>query len=548
MLIWIFGNVTHSTVKHYDVILMSNAIIPEVANITHMFKNSGIPLTIEERDKEDIPLVVFGGAASSEANIILGPMYNDDGTYVGKSLIDIANYGYGEENVTALINRLYDYKTSGGNTHDKPVIKETLINEEFLKEYLFYPEHYEWVYDEKDHWTIKEIKCLDSRLPKRVKYNTIHKDFRGFPLRVMHLSGQAAHAQDIMISSGCSGQSSTCSFCLEATLAGRYFERELSDVEDEIKYARKTTAPNAISPYSFNLNYYKHFMDLISLIGHNSKTISMHNERVDVVANAPDQMLLAKKMGLMRFAGAIEGCSDRIRNGLLNKNLSEETLLRAFDIIFDLKLMHAKCLTPDARVFTDKGIRQIGDLSVGDRVWSGSKFVEVRDFYVNPETDILKVKLHSGAVIKGRPDHKVKTERGWVELNQLTLNDRIMVNSSSVDYEVPYKSLPVDKSHSNWKTANLKQDEILLDESLGAIIGWISGDGHLRKDRSGVSLVANYNEEEIIEGLCEYIHTLGIPTQRYDRDTGCFVTDFSSWEFRSVINQCFDGRILGRTR
>lgn len=340
---WIFGNVSHETCKHYDVIYMSNAIIPEVANISHMYKHSGIPLTIEERDKEDIPLVVFGGAAASEANIALGPIYNDDGTYVGKSLIDIANYGYGEVNITKLTNKLYELKMAGMNLHDKPQVKETLINEEFLKDYLFYPEHYQWVYDEKDHWTIKEIKCLDSRLPKRVLYNTIHEDFRGFPLRVMHLSGQAAHAQDIMVSSGCSGQSSTCSFCLEATLAGRYFERELPDIENEIKYARMTTAPNAISPYSFNLNYYKHFMDLISLIGHNSKTISMHNERVDVVANAPDQMLLAKKMGLMRFAGAIEGCSERIRNGLLNKNLSEETLLRAFDIIFDLKLMHAKC-------------------------------------------------------------------------------------------------------------------------------------------------------------------------------------------------------------
>ena len=339
---WIFGNVSHETMKHYDVVLLSNALPPEVTNIPHMYKKSGIPLTIEERDKEDIPLILFGGASASEANIILGPMYDDDGSYVGKSLIDIANYGYGEENVTALANRLYEYKKSGGNTHDKPTVKETLISEGFLKDYLFYPQHYEWVYDEKDNWTIKEIKCLDSRLPKRVKYNTIHKDFRGFPLRTMHLSGQAAHTQDIMVSSGCSGQSSVCAFCLEATLAGRYFERELSDIEEEIKYARKTTAPNTVSPYSFNLNYYKHFMDLVSLIGHNSKMIALHNERVDVIANAPEQMLLAKRMGLLRFGGAIEGCSERIRNGLLNKNLSEETILKAFDVIFDLKLMYAK--------------------------------------------------------------------------------------------------------------------------------------------------------------------------------------------------------------
>lgn len=338
---FIFGNITHETLNKYDLVLVSNAIIPEVANIPHYFKSSGIPLTIEERDKEDMPCLVFGGAAANEASIVLGKIYDESGVYVGKSLIDMANYGYGEERVTELANTFYAYKKAGINLKDKPVLKEKLIEEKVLYEYLFFPEKYEWVYAE-DNFTIKEIKCLDDRLPKRVKYSKIEKDFEGFPLKTLHLSGASAHAQDVMVSSGCSGQSSTCSFCMEGTVAGYYYEKELPAIEEGIKLAIRTTAPNAISPYSFNLNYYKHFMDLIALIGKYSKSISMHNERIDVVANAPQQLELAKRVGLMRFAGAVEGMGERVRNGILNKNLTRETLMKAVRVIYNLKLMHFK--------------------------------------------------------------------------------------------------------------------------------------------------------------------------------------------------------------
>ena len=61
---WIFGNVSHEPISSYDAVFVSNALIPEVVNITSFWENSGIPFTIEQREKEDIPMLFYGGAAS----------------------------------------------------------------------------------------------------------------------------------------------------------------------------------------------------------------------------------------------------------------------------------------------------------------------------------------------------------------------------------------------------------------------------------------------------------------------------------------------------
>ena len=101
-------------------------------------------------------------------------------------------------------------------------------------------------------------------------------------------------------------------------------------------------APNTISYFSFNLNYYYRFMDLLATGAKYFSGVTLLNERLDVVAHAPDQLKLAKKLGLKRFSGAIEGMGPRIRQGLLNKNLDEATLRQANEVISSLGLMHFK--------------------------------------------------------------------------------------------------------------------------------------------------------------------------------------------------------------
>ena len=64
---------------------------------------------------------------------------------------------------------------------------------------------------------------------------------------------------------------------------------------------------------------------------------------LDIVAHAPEQLMLAKKLGLKRFSGAIEGFGERVREQILNKNLPRETLMQAMRNVYNLRLMHVKC-------------------------------------------------------------------------------------------------------------------------------------------------------------------------------------------------------------
>lgn len=339
-----FGCASHRPVRDFDLMILSSAICTECLNIPHLLKSLGIPYTIQEREKDmTLPPIVYGGAAANEQGIILGPVYDKQGNKLGNSLVDMCTYGYGEHLLSPLAEALLEYKSKGGNTKDKHALKEWLIDNNVMHDIIFYPDRYEWVYDEKDKFTIKEIKKLDPRLPDRVRYNQIRwNDFEGFPKKIFNVSGENADSHDVMISSGCSGSSSTCSFCMEATVAGYYKERPLPAVVESMKEVRGWAACNNLSHYSYNMNYYGRFGDLLVETARLFKHTSLRNERLDVVANAPDQLRLAKRMGLQRFSGAIEGMGDTIRNGLLNKNLPTETLIKAGRNIFELKLMHFK--------------------------------------------------------------------------------------------------------------------------------------------------------------------------------------------------------------
>ena len=66
-----------------------------------------------------------------------------------------------------------------------------------------------------------------------------------------------------MIASGCTA--GCCSFCSEGHLAGGWREKELDEIEKAAINLRNTSAASCVSFYSYNLNYYKHFVDLLKL-------------------------------------------------------------------------------------------------------------------------------------------------------------------------------------------------------------------------------------------------------------------------------------------
>lgn len=215
---YLFGNCSHRPVKDYDLVLISMALIPEMFHIPIILKKSGIPYTVEGRASDlRIPPIIMGGASATEAPILYGHVYDEEGKDLGSSLVDMTIHGYGEVILPTLIESAYNYKVKEGkNLHDTNGFMEYLISRNILNHYIFYPNKYKWDYAE-DKYTIKSIKPLDERLPERVQVNKLElEEWEGFPLKTFHLAGSNCSSIDVQVSSGCSGASTLCSFSVPA--------------------------------------------------------------------------------------------------------------------------------------------------------------------------------------------------------------------------------------------------------------------------------------------------------------------------------------------
>ena len=344
---YIFGAVTHSPITDFDIMMVSLSTFHESVNYPRMLAYSDIPFTIEQREeREDIPLIFFGGAISSEAAIFYGPVYDKDNNYLGKSLIDVAQYGNAEKVMPEYIQVLVQLKEKGYDLRkDKSKVIEYLIDNKVCHDYLFFSKYYEWIYDE-DKFSIKEIKKLDSRVPDRVKINRTTDDmmsYIGWDNKILSVVGDNLRNSSVQISSGCTGQCNTCSFCHEGTIAGGYKEVPLDVIKNRIRENKKMTAIDSSYPFAYNLNYYSKFLDLNLEQAKQSRNLALINERLDVIAHDDTPLKLAKSLNLFRFSGAIEGIGPRIRNKILNKNLSSEDLIQAMENILSVNPSVIKC-------------------------------------------------------------------------------------------------------------------------------------------------------------------------------------------------------------
>ena len=78
-------------------------------------------------------------------------------------------------------------------------------------------------------------------------------------------------------------------------------------------------------------------------------------------------------------------------------------------------LLVENCLSADAAVVTDSGVKRITEVTLADRLWDGVEFVNHRGLLYKGVQQTLPV----GGVYM-TPDHMVLTRRGWVEAREVT--------------------------------------------------------------------------------------------------------------------------------
>jgi predicted phage terminase large subunit-like protein len=126
-----------------------------------------------------------------------------------------------------------------------------------------------------------------------------------------------------------------------------------------------------------------------------------------------------------------KGEDQKIKYGLMSGGwrLSTSTGGRATGEHPDFKL----CLRDSEKVVTDQGLVRIGDLvdtrrecSVLSLSASGQlEWKPVVGWHENPASEMLRVELTNGTSITCTPDHKVRTLRGWVEVQNLLVSDTV---------------------------------------------------------------------------------------------------------------------------
>ena len=121
--------------------------------------------------------------------------------------------------------------------------------------------------------------------------------------------------------------------------------------------------------------------------------------------------------------------------------------------------INAQCVVGSSELFTDRGVKTIKDVSVGDNVWDGESFRKVLNTYNNGIQDVYKVTLSDGKTLVCTDKHQLYSSvvfSAFRELKDLNVGDSVAININSVD---------IGFSNNNLNTRN----SLNFDN----VVGWV---------------------------------------------------------------------------
>lgn len=322
--VW-FGTNTKLTADKFDVLSISHAVNMEQINFIPLMHDSGIPIFKEQRmEREDIPLIICGGANSGTTAPLNGSWTFKDGRTFS-TVLDAVIYGDGEEAAKQFIDLVREGKQKGWS-------KREILRAAHGRVSGFYePDCYEHTYDGKSR--IKSIVRREGReyaeLPVRRATVKDLNTVRTLETKILPYTGDGTTV-DVAIagSVGCigSGGFGACSFCREGS-EGPYRERSLTRVMEALERATKNQGTKEASFFSLNFNQYNDFFPLIHAAVAKGYKLGLISQRIDMLAETPEQIRVQRYLKKKNYTLGVEGISSRMR-AFLNKNLSEEELLK----------------------------------------------------------------------------------------------------------------------------------------------------------------------------------------------------------------------------
>jgi ribonucleoside-diphosphate reductase alpha chain len=162
------------------------------------------------------------------------------------------------------------------------------------------------------------------------------------------------------------------------------------------------------------------------------------------------------------------------------------------------------CVTGDTLIYTSEGLISAKKLYAhlkGTKIISDSrlsrdkKILQASNIFITGEKEVFELSTKEGYKIKLTKDHKLMTQRGWVEAQNLKTTDEIFILNRKGSFGTAKRG----------------------SQNLGQILGWYVGDGTLKKDRITLSFFGK-EKEELAELFAEMINREVQGLQKINRE------------------------------
>jgi Pretoxin HINT domain len=132
------------------------------------------------------------------------------------------------------------------------------------------------------------------------------------------------------------------------------------------------------------------------------------------------------------------------------------------------------CLTEDTQINTESGISPISEIAIGEKVWvyneskKKQQLRKVDQLHIREYSgEMIHLTLENNSLIKITPNHKVYTDRGWVQAGDLVGSDKTLhvgLNTHRLEQNPLEKRFAVDWEKMNNRYCSAPIIEYLLGE------------------------------------------------------------------------------------
>lgn len=575
------GEISHLDASHFDMVGFSVAVLHEVLTVPVIMKSfqrcdKPIPLTWTERKDlplGEVPIFMCGGITASHGDIMFGELGDGRQAYLDMMCLGICDS-------TKWVCQ--DLLTTEAST-----------NQEFIEECLkypstYHPQAYKVVY--KDNLIVENTK-INPKAPDFVHpyYPKFIPNRLGVGRTIIRSFGSNAGDTQIQLSESCTGGRGTCNFCAEGNYSGAWQEDSIENIKKHALETKKWTAAVSCKPLSFNCNHMKDFTNLIYVLNETFPKVTYINMRLEELAQDTEAISMMRYTGASRLSAPIEGLSERIRNGFLNKNLSTESIEKLLHFMVGQRVTDIKvglvwtgfeneedwkemrglvsrlkseaaslnrklpfrlkaCLTKEALTpIPGKGLVRQDKLSIGPVVgWCRDKIIETQP---QGESEVWEVVTTLGQVIRGTKNHPLLTkwngkrayDNCYTAISDLKegqwLYGRIATNIYGY-----YQNLKLEASRQE------PARDLVIDENLAALFGWYMGDGFIESEgMKTFGCVFSDQEKFLSTKLSKVVEDLGYKVHNHDQgDKKCVGWRVHTASFTRALNREFGHSAYGK--